>query len=146
MKTSHLLACITVFCFVALSSQQYGGYKELTPKEVYKKDAAKGALKFGADAIIAKLIKQNKIPKGDYKIEKILYADQQVVEGINYKFKVIIADDCIEIIAEYAVFRNLKGKYSLTSSDYHIKKDKKEKKDKKDEKKEDKKEDKKDDC
>ena len=142
MKQSYLLACMAIFCLVAFSSQQVGGYTRLTPKQVYKSDAARGALKFGADKVLAKLIYEGKIPKHHYEITKILYAASQVIAGTNYKFKVLIENDYVEIIAEYVVFRNLKGKYSLVSSDYEIKKDKKgeygkkdeyDKKDKKDE-------------
>jgi len=132
MKQSYLLACMAIFCLVAFSSQQVGGYTRLTPKQVYKSDAARGALKFGADKVLAKLIYEGKIPKHHYEITKILYAASQVVAGTNYKFKVLIENDYVEIIAEYVVFRNLKGKYSLVSSDYEIKKDKKDEYDKKD--------------
>ena len=135
MRTSHLIACIAIFCFVALSTQnKVGEYERLTPKQVYKDDAAKAALNFGADKIIEKLIALKKIPKHDYHIEKILYAARQVVAGINYKFKVVIENKEIQIIAEYVVFRDYKGKYSLSSSDYKIEKERKDYKDKKDKK------------
>ena len=91
MRTNYLIVCLAVFCFISFSSQQIlGGYTRLTPKQVYKSDAAKGALKFGFDKIIAKLIDECKIPKHDYEIEKILYAASQLVKGTNYKFKVLI--------------------------------------------------------
>jgi len=139
---------MAVFCLVALSSQtkdKVGGYQRLTPKQVLNSPNAKGALEFGADAIISKLIADRKIPKDHYKIIEILYAARQVVAGTNYKFEVVIASDKYKIHAEYVVFRSFKGKYSLTSSDYKIKKEDDKKKDdkKKDDykKKDDKKKD-----
>ena len=123
MRSNYLIACIAVFCFIAISSQQaVGGYQKLTPKQVLNNPAAKGALNFGADAIIDKLIATKKIPKDKYKITEILYAARQIVAGTNYKFEVVIVSDRYKINAEYVVFRNLRGKYSLTSSDYKIKK------------------------
>ena len=67
MKATHLIVCITVFCFIALSSQQnVGGYKKLSPKQVYKNSAARKALNVGAQKVVQKAIEENKIPKGKY--------------------------------------------------------------------------------
>jgi len=123
MKSSYVLACVALFCFVALSSQQTTtGYISLSSQQVYLDIPTRGALEYGFLKIIHNLTKAEKIPKDKYQIFKIITAARQIVDGTDYKFKIEIENEkgTRKITSSYTVHRTLKGMYSLRSSDNKI--------------------------
>ena len=89
----------------------------MTPKQVYTNPNAKGALNYGADFIVAKIIGASDISYSTYSVSEIIKAEKKIVAGTNYKFEVEISNESETVLfkAKYVVFRNLKGNYSIKS-------------------------------
>ncbi len=124
MRSSIFLLCLALFgCLFSLSlGQTAGGYKRLSAAQVRADKNALGALNYGAKIIAADAIKNHRVPDFKYKATEIYEAKVQVVAGRNYVFNADISNysGSTVINADYKVYQNLNGKYSLVSQTYQV--------------------------
>jgi len=128
MKSSLFLICIALFgcifslSFAAKATGVAGGYTRLTSAQVRADKSALGALNYGAKIIAADAIKNHRVPYFKYQATDIYEAKVQVVAGRNYVFNADISNarGSTIINADYQVFQNLNGKYSLVSQTYQV--------------------------
>ena len=125
MRSSIFLICLALFgCLFTLSlgAPIAGGFKRLTSAQVRADKNALGALNYGAKIIASDAIKNHRVPDFKYKATDIYVAKVQVVAGRNYVFNADIsnASGSTIINADYEVYQNLNGKYSLVSQTYQV--------------------------
>jgi len=128
MKSSVFLLCLALFgcifslSFAAKANSVPGGYTKLTAAQVRLDKNALGALNFGAKIIAADAIKNHRVPNFKFHVSDIYDAKVQVVAGRNYVFNADLSNYKGSTImnADYQVFQNLNGKYSLVSQTYQV--------------------------
>ncbi len=112
MRKLNLLLPLFVFCFIAIGAQTAkaqiaGGYGSVDTKDPQVRAAARYAV----------AVENKKIRSGVVFI-LLVKAEQQVVAGMNYKMCLKVRNGKRIRYATAVVYRDLKGKRSLTSWDW----------------------------
>ncbi len=112
MQKLNLLLPLIVFCFLAIGAQAAkaqiaGGYGSVDTKDPQVKAAARYAV----------TVENRKVRSGVVLLS-LVKAEQQVVAGMNYKLCLKVRNGKRVRYATAVVYRDLKGKRSLTSWDW----------------------------
>ena len=121
MTFSAKLMLLAVLCCTFIASAQAdgygGGYTDLNQKELESKRVQR-ALDFAVDQAIERLIRIDVLPKGKDYDYRLITAEQQIVDGINYRFGLKIYAECdnnISAAVSVVVYQAPNGKLRLVS-------------------------------
>ena len=113
------LLILSLALYQIVSAQTPGGWSLVPEDEVDSSPAIQHALTFGVSHVIEEGVHKGDLPNADYDITEIFLVLRQVVNGLNYRFEVLIESEKGDIFrVKCDVYSPPAGELSLTQYKY----------------------------
>jgi len=100
-----ILALILALAIGHIVSGQPGGYREIEPENGVYSQEVQNLRDYGAQVVVERATEHGQVPPGNYEVAETYKVEQQVANGLNYRYDVELAnEENVRVRTTYVVY------------------------------------------